>query len=308
MSTFFNIVWKFLKSKWTLGLILLIILGVGGYFIFFHRSATYQFIAVKRGSITETVSLTGNTVPEQNVSIAFNSGGTISETYSDLGKHVQAGQVLAELDTSGLEASLNQAQANVDEQQATLEGLQSGAGPADVALYEQKYTDASSALVIAMGNSYLQSESAVLRYADNLFTNGTSINPTLNINDQSRDDELSVETDRVIAGEKLNNWKMVLAGLNASSTDETSLGNARLVGRDAVVFISSFLNHLGTITQNLTPNGSSLPQADIDTDRATINTASQLVSSGASAEQDAYSAWTSAYQTLISERSSFKAC
>ncbi|MCX6751837.1 MAG: biotin/lipoyl-binding protein, partial [Candidatus Nomurabacteria bacterium] len=111
MQSFLSKVPKFFKSKWTLGAIVLIILGVGGYFLF-HKNPTYQFVTVQNGSITESVSLTGNTIPNQNVSLAFGSSGIVSHTYSDLGKQVNKGQVLAELNMSDLLAQLHNAQAN----------------------------------------------------------------------------------------------------------------------------------------------------------------------------------------------------
>ena len=119
-----NIIIKifFLKlNKWTIGIIALIILGVGGYFIFFNHSPTYQFVTVERGSISESVSLTGNTTPEQSVFLSFGSSGIVSHIYSDLGKKVSAGQVLAELNSSDLVAQLHNAQAGltIAEQQAS---------------------------------------------------------------------------------------------------------------------------------------------------------------------------------------------
>src|SRR4051812_45937971 len=104
----------FLKlNKWTIGIIGLIVLGVGAYFLFSNKSPTYQFITVERGAISESVSLTGNTTPEQDVSLSFGSSGIVSHIYSSLGKKVNAGQVLAQLNTSDLVAQLHNAQAGL---------------------------------------------------------------------------------------------------------------------------------------------------------------------------------------------------
>lgn len=305
MPTFLNKALNLLKKKWTLGIIAFVVIVAGGYLIFFRHSATYQFVTVKSGSITESVSLTGNTTPEQSVSLTFGASGIISNTYSDLGKQVYAGQVLAELNMNELLAGLHQAEANVLEQQARLQSLKSGARPEDIALYKQKYADASSALIIAMRNAYLQTESAVLRYSDTIFTNGTTVGPTINVQTQSDSEKNSIEMDRIIVGEKLKKWKDNLARLD-TSMDEKTLNDVRAVGRDAIVFTSDFLDHIGTIVGILNPNGSNMTQANIDTIRTNINTASQLVFSGASAEQTAYSAWTSASQTLISQSAGSK--
>jgi RND family efflux transporter MFP subunit len=99
---------------------IVVVLIIVGYFAFFRHTSNYQFVAVQNGSITESVSLTGNTISEQSVSLAFGSSGIISHTYSALGKEVRVGQVLAELDTNDLVAQLHSAEAGltIAEQQA----------------------------------------------------------------------------------------------------------------------------------------------------------------------------------------------
>ena len=296
MPTFLNKVPSFLKSKWVLGVIVLVILGVGGYFLFFHRSQTYQFVTVERGFINESVSITGNTTPAESVSLTFGSSGVISRTYSDLGKQVWAGQVLAELNTNDLVAGLHQAQASVLEQQAKLQALQNGT----------KTNDASLAFIIAMRDAYLETETAVLRYADTIFTNGVSVNPVIKIRTQSQDEERSIETERLIVGEKLKKWKDNLANLNVLS-DSKTINYVREIGSDAIISIAIFLDNLGTITANLNPNNSGLLQSEIDTDRTTVNTAAQAVSTAASALQSAYTAWTSAPEDLNAQEAAVKA-
>ena len=305
MSNFLKKASILIKSKLVIGIVSSIIILIGVYFLFFRHTIKYQFVTVKRGSITELVSLTGNTTPEKDVSLSFGSSGIVSHVYSSLGEKVNAGQVLTELNTNDLIALLHQSQADVDQQKARLESLQSGARPEDIALYKQKYSDASSAFVIAMNNSYLQTESAVLHYVDTIFSNGATSNPIIKVNTQSQDEERSVEMSRLITGEKLAKWKAVLVSLNTSSSDK-DLNNARSVEQDAIVFISDFTNHLGTIVGNLSPESSSLSQSQIDTDRANINTAAQTISSGSAAEQAAYGVWTSSYQTLVSQESGSK--
>ncbi|HAO64379.1 TPA: hypothetical protein DCQ44_00155, partial [Candidatus Taylorbacteria bacterium] len=93
--------------------IAVILIIVGGYFLFFKKPPSYQFISVKQGSITESVSLTGNTTSQQAVSLAFGSSGTVSQTFRSLGTKVTAGKVLAELNMSDLVAQLHNAEAGL---------------------------------------------------------------------------------------------------------------------------------------------------------------------------------------------------
>lgn len=103
-----------------MGAIGIVLIGAGS-FSFFHKSSPYQFVKVERGSITESVSLTGNTTPAETVSLSFGSSGIISHTYATLGALVYAGEVLAELNISDLAAQLHSAQAGltITEQQAS---------------------------------------------------------------------------------------------------------------------------------------------------------------------------------------------
>jgi len=291
-----NIFRKFIRSKITIGILILVVLGVGGYFAFFRHTPTYQFVTVERGSITESVSITGNTTPAQSVSLTFGSSGIISHTYSSLGKKVYAGQVLAELNLNDLLASLHQAQANVEKEEAKLKALQSGSQP----------IDASSSFIAALRDSYLETENAVLKYADTLFSNGVSVNPNISIRTADETQENSIEKDRLIVGEKLKKWKDAMAELSSTS-GTNAINNAAQIAEDTLNFASSFFDDLGTITANLDTVNSGLTQTVIDTHRANINTAAQLVSSATTAEQTAYDSWSSAPQDIDAQIATVKA-
>lgn len=99
MATFLHKLRKLFKSKWALGIGIVIILG-GGYWFFIRTGNTsYQFITVTQGSITETVSVTGNTTPMKSVSLGFQNSGTIARITYNLGDQVSTGAVVAELNT-----------------------------------------------------------------------------------------------------------------------------------------------------------------------------------------------------------------
>ena len=99
---------------------------IAGIWLFRPRShkATYQFVTVRRGVITEIVSVTGNVTTTRSVALGFENGGTIAAVYHNEGDHVNAGAIIAKLDTQNLEAQLAQAQANVNAQTATLKNLE----------------------------------------------------------------------------------------------------------------------------------------------------------------------------------------
>ena len=77
MARLFNKLPRFLQSKWAIGIIVLLVMG-GGYRLLKGGGTAYQLVSVTRGSITETVSITGNTTPMQGVWLGFPTTGTLS--------------------------------------------------------------------------------------------------------------------------------------------------------------------------------------------------------------------------------------
>ena len=88
---------------------------------------------VARGSVTQTVSVSGSVNAGGTARLNFQASGRVAEILVKVGDRVTAGQVLARLDTASLEASLAQAQANLASTQARYEQTAAGALPEDVA-------------------------------------------------------------------------------------------------------------------------------------------------------------------------------
>ncbi len=150
----------FKKKRYIFGIIAIVLI-IAGYFIFFNHKTTYQFVTVKSGSITESVSLTGNTTPQQSLSLTFGGSGVISHTYSDLGKQVSKGQVLAELNTSDLLAQLHQVQAAYLVAQTSYDKLVNGASTSDIEIAkvalnnaQNTYNDTVSQQKVLVANAF----------------------------------------------------------------------------------------------------------------------------------------------------------
>lgn len=170
---------KVLTSRWGIAGISMVLL-IGGYWFFFGRAKnTYQFVTVTRGSITETVSVTGNTTPTRSVSLGFQNSGTIARVNYGLGDQVGAGTVIAELNTANLSASLQQAQANLAVAQANLAALVAGTRPEQLAIDQSAVTQDQAALANAVASAYAVSDSAVHTNADQFFINSRTTSATL---------------------------------------------------------------------------------------------------------------------------------
>src|SRR6266576_2450452 len=68
--------------------------------------------AVTKGSVIQSVAVSGSVAAMNQTKMTFKSTGKISNIYVSVGQQVTAGQPLAKLDTTDLEAALAQAQSN----------------------------------------------------------------------------------------------------------------------------------------------------------------------------------------------------
>jgi len=80
-----------------------------------------QTFTVKRGDIKVDITASGNLISSREVNLTFGSSGTVEEVLVGIGDYVEESQVLATIDTLGLERSLSQAQINVKQAQLNLE-------------------------------------------------------------------------------------------------------------------------------------------------------------------------------------------
>ncbi len=107
-----------------------VIAAGGGVVWIRHGSAAadtqYRTAVATLGTVTQSLALTGNLAPLGETDLSFGSSGRVTAVNVQPGQAVRAGQVLATLDTSSLQASLTQAQATLSSAQARLSLDQAG--------------------------------------------------------------------------------------------------------------------------------------------------------------------------------------
>lgn len=81
-------------------------------------AVTYQTKPASRGDLTVTVSATGNLEPTNQVDVGSERSGIVKIVEADFNDQVRVGQVLAQLDTSLLEAEVRKSEAALESAQA----------------------------------------------------------------------------------------------------------------------------------------------------------------------------------------------
>ncbi len=92
-----------------------------------------QTAVVERGTLRVGVDATGSVAPETRLELSFKSAGRVAEIMVEEGDQVEAGEVLARLETAELEQALIQAQANLAISEAQLAQTEDGPSAEDLA-------------------------------------------------------------------------------------------------------------------------------------------------------------------------------
>jgi HlyD family secretion protein len=113
------------RTVWWVGLGVAGLLLVGGlagysYFVAQAKAPRYRMAPLERGSLTATVSATGNLNAVIMVLVGSQVSGTIKELEADFNTVVRTGQVVARIDPALFEAAVNQARADVEAAQSTV--------------------------------------------------------------------------------------------------------------------------------------------------------------------------------------------
>ena len=119
-----------MKAKLTIFSLVLVGLGWWGYNHFMGAEESsetgplYNFTKIEKKDILNMVSATGTLSARELVEVGTQVSGTISEVYKDFNQPVEAGELVALIDTSVLDAQVKSSEADLLRHQATLKRAQ----------------------------------------------------------------------------------------------------------------------------------------------------------------------------------------
>ncbi|MDD4989874.1 MAG: efflux RND transporter periplasmic adaptor subunit [Candidatus Pacebacteria bacterium] len=271
----------------------------------------YEFVVIKKQTVTQEVSVTGKVKPAESVDLAFEKGGKIKKVYVDVGDNIEQGQNLVALDTSELQAQLEQAQANLETQQAKLTELQKGTRPEELQVYQTKlsnaqkdFDDAKTELANVkskadsdlanlyddvkdtLSDAYTKSDDAVNKQTQELFSNANSSSPQLTFYCSNYQLETDSQNKRVIANNAVADLKN-LAGI--TSADYSLLDNSLNKAAEDLNEISDFLStvdsalnfaaNLSASTITTYKGYTNTGRTNVDTALTSVNTLKQSITS-----------------------------
>lgn len=264
-----------LKHKITTVIVVLIV----GAIVYNTTKTTppqYETALAERTDLRAEVNITGHVEPAQNIDLAFERSGRISNVAVDIGDHVSRGMVLAQVDNADVYAQLAQAEATLKARQAALDKLLAGTREEELAVYEVKVTNAQTALEDAQKNlltkitdAYTKADNAIRNQSDQFFSNPRSSSPTFNFVISDGQVTQDLENNRFVIEALLISWQKNIQSLAADSPTLADIGgttenNLRTVG--------DFLRELAFAINQLQPS-STLSATTIDGYRTAVESA-----------------------------------
>jgi multidrug efflux pump subunit AcrA (membrane-fusion protein) len=178
--------------------------------------------AVTRGSVIQSVAVSGSVAASTQTKMTFKSTGKIAALYVSVGQQVTAGQPLAKLDTTDLEAALAQAQANLVTAQNNYNRTASGTSDSQKALNQARQQAAqdlatAQAALNKITTNYASAKSNFSSYTDSAMSGITSFQDSLNTI-QSQIDALIAEMSLIVGGGDTGDLRNALNAISAAKS------------------------------------------------------------------------------------------
>ncbi len=185
--------------------------------------------AVTKGSVIQSVAVSGSVAASNQTKMSFKTAGKIAALYVSVGQQVTAGQPLAKLDTTDLEAALAQAQANLVTAQNNYNRTASTTSDSQKALNQARQQAAqdlatAQAALNKITTNYASAKSNFTAYTDNAASGISSFQDSLGTI-QSQVDALIAEMSTIVGGGDTGDLRNALNAISAANSP--ALQNAR---------------------------------------------------------------------------------
>ncbi|OGH92481.1 MAG: hypothetical protein A2534_04075 [Candidatus Magasanikbacteria bacterium RIFOXYD2_FULL_39_9] len=263
--------------------IILAVVLVGGSVVYgqikkANKPVEYETVKAERGELTQTVEATGKVESQSDLSLRFEVPGVVERVNVIAGAKVRAGQVLASLKLSELNAAVAQAQANLDQKiaggtqsekdyyKAVLD--QAAADLENSQIVSSAYEDAVSALQ----TSLIKLDDGLVQADNILGIDNTSANDEfqalLSVSDLNKLN--SANSQYLVAKNLVAEAKKKVTPLTSASV-EADIDVAFSVAISAYQQMNLLLITVGEVL-NYSVTGVSLSQTSLSTKKTTIDT------------------------------------
>ena len=215
--------------RWLVGLGLVGLIGIGGFFLA-RRSAQPDYdidaltVEVSEDTIAVRITASGTIEPVRTVNISPKTAGIVQELYVEQGDRVDAGQLIARMDSEQINAQIVQFEAGIAEAQAQLNEALRGPTRTDIRQVEASVSQAEAQIEDARARLSLAEDEAVR--SQQLFDRGAIAQSDL---DRALSDRLSAEASLNQAFARVDEAEQrLIDAQNGSEAETIAQARARL--------------------------------------------------------------------------------
>ena len=155
------------------------VLVIYGFF-FYSKPVLKAVVVAKITDLTQVVSAPGTVTADEDLSLAFQRGGEMTFIVGDVGTPVTAGEAIASVSSSDLEAQLEGAEAGLTTQKIKLDALMASTTDTTGSDVEVGINNAEMTLLTTLADDYQSLDGTLATNVDELFDNART-NPLFNV-------------------------------------------------------------------------------------------------------------------------------
>lgn len=256
-----------LNKKYVLYAVVALVLGVI-VFNFVGKNGEYETYTVERGLFSQVAEVNGKVKPAQDLNLAFEVAGKISNIYVDTGDFVEEGDVLLQLDSSEVSSELSEVLANLERERSKLAEISGNSTS------QNELQNSAENLLAVIKKTYVNADDVVKNNIDVFFDDPNTRTPEFTKGLSNFFLREEINDKRVELGNMLDEWKQQIDILDPAIIDNQDANNAvsnlRQV-EDLLATISSGVDDFST--------SSSLTQTQIDSYISGISSSRSTISS-----------------------------
>ncbi|MBI5078120.1 MAG: efflux RND transporter periplasmic adaptor subunit [Candidatus Yonathbacteria bacterium] len=148
-----------------------IIIIIGGFFIFTGKKIELpNTVTIKLGNVIQEVSVTGRVKSTNTVDLGFEKSGRVAGIYARVGEHAETGKLLAEIESSGAQGSLLEAEARLAELKRGSRPEELAVKKAEVAKYTQDLNNAYGGIIDILNDSFAKADDSLHNKTTGMFS------------------------------------------------------------------------------------------------------------------------------------------
>lgn len=245
-----------------------VVLGAGAFIWARQGGAAVQYrtAVATLGTVTQSVSLSGNLAAASETDLDFTASGRVSAVTVSAGQQVPAGATLATLDTTTLQATLTQAQATLSSAEAKLSADEQGTTPSSLTQAQSAVNTAQVSVenastayndTFAVNQAAITQSQAQLQQDQAAQQNDCTANPS---SQQCQTDTAKVTTDQA---------NLASAQSKAQQSDDQAMAQVN----SARVSLQNAQASLSALEEGATPEQIQQDQAQVQIDQINVSSA-----------------------------------